>query len=54
MPEEGVSLQPKQKLLTFDEIIYLANIFVELGVQKIRLTGGEPTIRTDIVDIIGW
>lgn len=53
MPEEGVALQPKSKLLTIDEILYLARIFVELGIRKIRLTGGEPTIRSDITDVIG-
>ncbi|XP_037937957.1 molybdenum cofactor biosynthesis protein 1 isoform X2 [Teleopsis dalmanni] len=52
MPAEGVSLQPKTNLLTTDEIYYLARIFVEQGVRKIRLTGGEPTVRKDIVDII--
>ncbi|XP_054732732.1 molybdenum cofactor biosynthesis protein 1 [Anastrepha obliqua] len=52
MPEEGVQLQPKTNLLTTEEIIYLARIFVEQGVRKIRLTGGEPTVRRDIVDII--
>lgn len=53
MPEAGVTLQPKHNLLTVDEILQLARIFVELGVIKIRLTGGEPTIRSDIIDIIG-
>ncbi|XP_073839256.1 molybdenum cofactor synthesis 1 isoform X2 [Musca autumnalis] len=52
MPAEGVTLQPKNNLLTNDEIFYLARIFVEQGVRKIRLTGGEPTVRRDIVDII--
>ncbi|XP_058987635.1 molybdenum cofactor biosynthesis protein 1 isoform X3 [Musca domestica] len=52
MPAEGVTLQPKNNLLTNDEIYYLARIFVEQGVRKIRLTGGEPTVRRDIVDII--
>lgn len=53
MPAGGVPLQNKSNLLTTDEIYYLARIFVEQGIRKIRLTGGEPTIRTDIVDIIG-
>ena len=53
MPAEGVPLQHKSKLLTTDEIYRLARIFVEQGVRKIRLTGGEPTVRKDIVDIIG-
>ncbi|XP_013107814.2 molybdenum cofactor biosynthesis protein 1 isoform X1 [Stomoxys calcitrans] len=52
MPAEGVTLQPKSNLLTTEEIFYLARIFVEQGVRKIRLTGGEPTVRRDIVDII--
>lgn len=53
MPSEGVPLTPKDNLLTNEEIYHLAKIFVEQGVRKIRLTGGEPTIRKDIVDIIG-
>jgi GTP 3',8-cyclase / cyclic pyranopterin monophosphate synthase len=52
MPAEGVPLSPKQHLLTTEEIVYLAKLFVEQGVRKIRLTGGEPTIRKDLVDII--
>lgn len=53
MPAEGVQLSPKQHLLTTEEIVYIAKLFVEQGVKKIRLTGGEPTIRKDLVDIIG-
>ncbi|KAJ1657384.1 hypothetical protein IWQ61_003204 [Dispira simplex] len=53
MPEEGVSLTPSDKLLTTEEIVYLAAIFVKQGVTKIRLTGGEPTIRKDFVDLVG-
>ncbi|XP_055913246.1 molybdenum cofactor biosynthesis protein 1-like [Eupeodes corollae] len=52
MPADGVPLSPKSHLLTIDEIYYLAKIFVEQGIRKIRLTGGEPTIRRDIVTII--
>lgn len=39
---------PKSELLTFDEIERLAKIFVSLGVEKIRLTGGEPLLRKDL------
>jgi cyclic pyranopterin phosphate synthase len=53
MPAEGVKLTPQQNLLTTDEVIHLAKLFVKEGVTKIRLTGGEPTIRKDLVDIIG-
>lgn len=53
MPAEGVSLTKRDNLLTTPEIIKLANVFVKQGVNKIRLTGGEPTVRRDIVQIIG-
>ncbi|KAL0561915.1 hypothetical protein IC582_002360 [Cucumis melo] len=51
MPAEGVDLTSTPKLLTRNEIMRLANLFVSSGVNKIRLTGGEPTIRKDIEDI---
>nr|CAB3480873.1 unnamed protein product [Digitaria exilis]CAB3482873.1 unnamed protein product [Digitaria exilis] len=51
MPAKGVELTPKSELLSPDEIIRIANLFVTSGVDKIRLTGGEPTIRKDIEDI---
>ncbi|NWI13101.1 MOCS1 protein, partial [Crypturellus soui] len=53
MPEEGVQLTPKSELLSAQEIITLAKLFVKEGVEKIRLTGGEPLIRPDVVDIVG-
>jgi molybdenum cofactor biosynthesis enzyme MoaA len=52
MPPDGVELSPVGKLLTNDEILRLATLFVRNGVTKIRLTGGEPTVRKGIVDII--
>uniref|UniRef100_A0A0E0FCE2 Molybdenum cofactor biosynthesis protein 1 n=1 Tax=Oryza meridionalis TaxID=40149 RepID=A0A0E0FCE2_9ORYZ len=51
MPAEGVELTPSSELLSHDEIIRVADLFVTSGVDKIRLTGGEPTIRKDIEDI---
>lgn len=51
MPAEGVELTPSPQLLSQDEIVRLAGLFVSSGVNKIRLTGGEPTIRKDIEDI---
>ena len=53
MPADGVDLTPRERLLTTSEIIRIASVFVSEGVDKIRLTGGEPTIRSDIVDIVG-
>jgi cyclic pyranopterin phosphate synthase len=53
MPADGIKLTAQQNLLTTNEVIRLAELFVIEGVTKIRLTGGEPTIRKDLVDIIG-
>jgi molybdenum cofactor biosynthesis protein A len=52
MPAEGIPLTPKPNLMTADEVIQTAKIFVELGVTKIRLTGGEPLVRKDAKEII--
>ena len=52
MPAEGVPLSPRDNLLTTKEIVALADIFVENGVDKIRLTGGEPLVRPDIDEIV--
>uniref|UniRef100_H2XNB1 Molybdenum cofactor biosynthesis protein 1 n=1 Tax=Ciona intestinalis TaxID=7719 RepID=H2XNB1_CIOIN len=53
MPEEGIELTPTDNLLTTEEILKLAQLFVKEGVTKIRLTGGEPLVRRDIAEIIG-
>ncbi|RCI09894.1 hypothetical protein L249_8429 [Ophiocordyceps polyrhachis-furcata BCC 54312] len=52
MPEEGVPLSPKRELLTTAEIVLLSSLFVSQGVNKIRLTGGEPTVRHDILPLM--
>ncbi|KAK2826398.1 hypothetical protein Q5P01_020612 [Channa striata] len=52
MPEEGIKLTPRGQLLSTSEIMTLARLFVQEGVNKIRLTGGEPLIRPDVLDII--
>ncbi len=52
MPEEGIALTPKPHLMTADEIIEIAKTFVNFGVNKIRLTGGEPLVRKDAAAII--
>eukprot|EP00474_Spongospora_subterranea_P001042 CRZ01500.1 hypothetical protein [Spongospora subterranea] len=52
MPESGVSLTPNPLLLTALEIHQIAKLFVSQGVNKIRLTGGEPLVRRDIVEIV--
>ncbi|EDV20219.1 uncharacterized protein TRIADDRAFT_61388 [Trichoplax adhaerens] len=52
MPSEGVGLTPQERLLTADEIIKLSQLFASEGVTKIRLTGGEPLVRRDLIDIV--
>ena len=51
MPEDGVELTRKDKLLSTDEIVKIASLFVQEGVTKIRLTGGEPLVRGDLVEL---
>ena len=48
MPAEGLAWLPKREILTFEEILRLAHIFIDLGIRTIRLTGGEPLMRQDI------
>lgn len=53
MPINGVSLSKQSQILTNNEIVRLVSLFAEQGVDKIRLTGGEPTIKKDIIQIVG-
>ncbi|MBI3006269.1 MAG: GTP 3',8-cyclase MoaA [Ignavibacteriales bacterium] len=48
MPEEGMVWLDKSELLNYEEIVRLAHIFADLGVTKVRLTGGEPLMRKDL------
>jgi len=52
MPED-ITFRPRAELLQDDEIDRLVHIFAELGFHKFRLTGGEPTVRANVVDIVG-
>jgi len=53
MPAEGLDWMPKETVLTFEELERVVTLFAKLGIKKIRLTGGEPTIRSGIVDLVG-
>ena len=52
MPEEGVPLVTHEDVLTFDEIVRLSAIASELGLHRIRLTGGEPLLRRGLPDLV--
>ena len=56
MPREvfgpGFAFLPREEILTFEEIARLAGVFASLGVRKLRLTGGEPTLRADLPALV--
>lgn len=52
-PEEGIEHQARPELLTYEEIEEVAGIFAEHGVRKIRITGGEPLVRSDVPELVG-
>src|SRR5882762_9055802 len=53
LPHGEPPIAPKEQMLSYEEIEYVCDIFVQLGIEKIRLTGGEPMMRRDIETIIG-
>src|SRR6185503_10324148 len=52
MPEEGVDLVPKADVLSFEEVERLVRVMMRFGVRRVRLTGGEPTVRKDVVALV--
>ncbi len=52
MPEEGIEKRPREQFMSTEEVLHIAAAFVQLGVKKIRLTGGEPLVRKDAGDIL--
>jgi len=52
MPKEDMEWTPRSEILSFEEIERLSRLFVSLGVDKIRLTGGEPTTRKGLPDLV--
>lgn len=54
MPEHGVQLTPKDHLLTLPERMKVISIFANLGVNKLRFTGGEPTVSNQLLPLIDY
>ena len=52
MPAEGIDFAPRAELLTFEEILRLSEVLAGLGVNKVRLTGGEPLSRRGLPDLV--
>lgn len=52
MPAHGAGFEPWENLLTYDEMAMLVRCFAELGIRKVRLTGGEPLVRKDLDALI--
>lgn len=52
MPEEGIRYLPKKELLTYEEMLRLTGVLAGFGVKKVRLTGGEPFVRKDLMYFI--
>lgn len=52
MPPEGLNWLPKEEILSYEEFRRLAGIFVDHGVRHIRITGGEPTVRKDLAELV--
>ncbi len=54
MPEKNNFFYPKSELLTLDQLKSISDILIMLGIQKIRITGGEPLIRKDIIEFLEY
>ncbi len=52
MPEDGVIFSTSKELLSWEEMFLLATAFIELGIKKIRITGGEPFVRKGLMDFL--
>jgi len=52
MPSEGVEWIPHEEIMSYENILFLCEVFVELGVKKIRFTGGEPFVRKGFVSFL--
>ena len=52
MPENGIKYLPKNHLLSYEEMVRITSLFAKEGIKKIRITGGEPFLRNDMMDFL--
>ncbi len=52
MPHEDMLLKSREDILSFEEIVRVARVAVDMGIEKIRITGGEPLVRSDVVGLL--
>ncbi len=53
MPPEGVSFKPHEEILSYEDMVFFVQTAVELGISKVRITGGEPLVRKGLTDLVG-
>src|ERR1700761_580539 len=52
MPEDGLNWLSREELMSYDEMLRMCTLLVEMGIEKIRITGGEPFVRKDIMPFL--
>ena len=52
MPSEGLNWVPREDILTYEEIGRIVEVMADMGVQKVRISGGEPTLRSDLITLV--
>ncbi len=52
MPEEGIEYVPRHELMSYEEMLRIVRLMVGMGVEKLRITGGEPFVRKDMMDFL--
>jgi len=52
MPEEGLNWLSRTELMTYEEMMRVCSLLVNMGIEKIRITGGEPFVRKDIMNLL--
>ena len=52
MPSEGLNWVPREDILTYEEIGRIVKVMADMGIQKVRISGGEPTLRSDLITLV--